>query len=90
VTAVAPANIALGSELAREAFSTPAVSVGDTITYEATFLPGIGTGAVTEAGIFNAAGAGTMLNRLVFGVINKDVGDTLDIEWDVSFADDGV
>lgn len=89
-TAVAPANTALGNELARSAFSTPAVTLANTITYEATFNPGAGTGAITEAGVFNDIAVGTMLNRLVFGVVNKGVGDTLDIEWTVSLADDGV
>jgi hypothetical protein len=89
VVAVAPADTALGTELARVVLDS-ATSVSNTIIYVATFGPGVGTGAVTEAGTFNAGVAGTMLNRLVFPVINKGALDTVEVEWTVTFADDGV
>lgn len=56
----------------------------NTITYTATFNAGVGTGALTEAGIFNANASGTMLCRTVFGTVTKDVGDTLTINWNVT------
>lgn len=89
-TAVAPADTTLDNELDRAAFSTPAVSLGNVITFEASFGPGAATGAVTEAGILNAAAAGTLLNRLVFPVVNKGALDTVEVEWVVTFEDDGV
>ena len=89
VVAVAPADVALGNELGREAIVL-AVSVANVVTYETSFGPGVATGAITEAGIFNAPAAGTMLNRLVFPVINKGALDTIEVEWTVTFADDGV
>jgi len=49
-----------------------------------TFGAGVGTGAVTEAGIFNASSAGTMLCRTTFSVINKAAADTLGITWTVT------
>jgi hypothetical protein len=52
----------------------------------ATFGAGQSTGAVTEAGIFNDATAGTMLCRTVFDVINKGALDTLVITWKVAVA----
>lgn len=58
----------------------------DTVQYVATFPAGTGTGAITEAGIFNALTAGTMLCRTVFAVINKGSLDTLVITWKVSVA----
>jgi hypothetical protein len=89
-TAAAAANTALGSQLARVALdSTTVVTTsvtGDSVQYVATFAAGTGTGAVTEAGIFNAASAGTMLCRTVFPVINKGALDTLAITWKVTVA----
>ena len=53
-----------------------------TVTYTATFAAGVGTGSITEAGLFNAATGGTMTCRSVFGVKTKDPGDVMTIEWD--------
>lgn len=55
-------------------------------TNTATFAPGNGTGAVTEAGLFSASTSGTMFARQVFGVYNKAAGDTLTIVWSVTFS----
>ena len=88
-TAVVPADVALDNELAREALSSVAAVAND-VTYEASFGPGIGTGAITESGILNAGVAGTLLNRLVFPVINKGALDTVEVTWIVTFEDDGV
>jgi hypothetical protein len=62
--------------------------IQDSVQYIATFNPGIGTGAVTEAGIFNTASgtSGTMLCRTTFNVINKGAQDTLVITWKVTVA----
>jgi hypothetical protein len=54
------------------------------VAYVATFPAGTGTGAVTEAGLFNASSAGTLLCRTVFSVINKGAADTLGITWTVT------
>jgi len=78
----------LGGELARVALtSTTNVTTtvtDDAVQYVATFLPGTGTGAVTEAGTFNDAAAGTMLCRTVFDVINKGAFDTLTVTWKIT------
>lgn len=59
---------------------------GNSVTYTTTLNPGVGTGALQEAGIFNASSAGTMLARTTFAVINKGAGDTLTINWTVSLT----
>jgi len=87
--AVAPvaANTTLGLEVAasRVALATAGgVAASNQVTYTATFAAGVGTGAITEAGVFNAASAGSMLCRTVFGVVNKDAGDSLSIVWVVT------
>lgn len=59
---------------------------GNSVTYATTLNPGVGTGALQEAGIFNASSAGTMLARTTFAVINKAAGDALTISWTVSLT----
>lgn len=79
-------DTALGSQLgSRAALSTTTVS-DNTITYTAAFGAGVATGAVTEAGIFNAASAGTMLCRTVFAVVNKAANDTITVTWTVTVS----
>jgi hypothetical protein len=88
--AAAAADSALGSQIARVALdSTTIVTTtitNDSVQYVATFAAGTGTGAITEAGIFNDASVGTMLCRTVFAVINKGTLDTLVITWKVTVA----
>lgn len=82
-TAAAVGDTALGSELGRVAL-TAGTATNNVVTYTATFGAGTGTGAVTEAGIFNASSAGTMLCRVVFAVVNKGANDTIAITWTVT------
>lgn len=53
---------------------------------QATFGPGVDTGAITEAGIFSASSGGTMFARQTFAVVNKAAGDSLQITWQVTFS----
>lgn len=56
------------------------------VTATATFPAGTGTGAITEAGIFNAVSAGTMLCRTTFPVVNKAAGDSIAITWIITVS----
>jgi hypothetical protein len=90
-TAAAAAQTALvtplGSRIALDSTTLVTTTVAsDSVQYVATFAAGAGTGAITEAGIFSAATAGTMLCRTVFPVINKEALDTLVITWKVVIA----
>lgn len=59
--------------------------VSNVVTYTATFPPnGAYIGAITEAGIFNASSAGTMLCRTKFLPVNKAAADTMTIIWSVT------
>ena len=69
----------------REALDSTSAS-SNTITYASSFEAGEGTGAVTEAGIFNASSSGTMLCRTVFAVVNKDADDTMSITWSITLT----
>jgi hypothetical protein len=83
--AAAAANTTLGTELGRVALAS-ATSSGAVVTYTASFPAGTGTGAVTEAGVFNASSAGTLLCRTVFAVVNKGADDSMSITWQVTVS----
>jgi hypothetical protein len=82
-TAAAAGDTTLGTELGRVALTSTTVTA-NAVAYVATFPAGTGTGAITEAGLFNASSAGTLLCRTVFSVINKGAADTLGITWTVT------
>ena len=70
---------------ARKALDSSTAS-NNTITYVSSFEAGEGTGAVTEAGVFNAASSGTMLCRTVFAVVNKAADDTMSVTWTITLT----
>ena len=83
------ADTALGSEVSggRVAFTTKVQgTAGNTVVYTADWPPGVGTGLITEAGIFNSSTVGIMLARTTFGVKDKGVGDSMSIQWTVTIA----
>jgi len=84
-TAAAAGDTTLGAEVgsSRTALSSTSVST-NVITYACTFAAGTGTGALTEAGIFNASSAGDMLCRTVFSTVTKGASDTMTITWTVT------
>jgi hypothetical protein len=82
-TAAAVTDTALGSETTRQAFTTSSVTT-NVVTLTTTYAAGVGTAALTEAGILNAASAGTMLSRVVFSTINKGSADSLTITWTIT------
>ena len=70
----------------RTAFTSSASFSGAVVTYVTTFAAGTGTGALTEAGIFNASSSGTMLCRTEFSVVNKGASDSMTITWTVTVS----
>lgn len=84
-TAANAADTTLGTELARQALASSTVT-DNSIAYVATFAAGTGTGALTEAGIFNDPTTGTMLCRTVFAVINKGAADSMTVTWTVTIS----
>lgn len=82
-------DTALESELSRKAFTSKTQGTGgdaNKVIYVGDWAAGEGTGAITEAGIFNAVSAGTMLTRTTFSVKNKGVGDSLSIQWTLTIS----
>ena len=84
-TAAAAGDSALGTEAARVALTSTTVT-SNSVAYVATFAAGTGTGAITEAGILNAASAGTLLCRTVFSVINKGASDSMTVTWTITIS----
>lgn len=76
-------DTALGTESARVGLASANV-VSNTVTYIASYGAGVGTGPITEAGVFNDAAAGTMLCRTRFDVVNKGAADIIVITWNVT------
>lgn len=88
-TPAAAGDTALQTELDRNALTSITQGTGgdaNKVTYVGDWAPGDGTGAITEAGIFNASSGGTMLCRRVFSVKNKDAADSLTITWELTFS----
>lgn len=84
-TPEAAGQTALGAELARGAVTYTAGGTG-VATIERTFAAGVGTGSIAEAGAFNDAAVGTMLNRKAFAAVPKGAGDTLKATCVVTIA----
>ena len=85
-TAAAAGDTDLESILgSREALDSSTAS-NNTITYVSSFEAGEGTGAVTEAGVFNAASSGTMLCHVIFPVVNKQADDTMSVTWIITLT----
>ena len=80
-----PTGTALGTELDRNALTSKTRST-NVVTMVGDWAAGDGTGAITEAGIFDAASTGNMWVSASFSVINKAAGDTLNISWTLTFA----
>tara|TARA_B100000768_G_scaffold48366_1_gene47164 strand:+ start:3296 stop:3754 length:459 start_codon:yes stop_codon:yes gene_type:complete len=72
----------------REALDSATItgSNNEKVAYVSAFEAGDATGAVTEAGIFNAASSGDMLCRTVFSVVNKAADDTMSVTWTITLA----
>jgi hypothetical protein len=88
-TAAAAGDTALETQIdSRVSLDSTTISGSNNekVVYVATFDPGEGTGAVTEAGIFNASTSGDMLCRTVFAVVNKAADDTMEITWTITLS----
>ena len=83
-TAASSGDTVLGSESYRSAYSTTN-TLNSVITLSLFLSPGVATGSISEAGIFNnATSGGTMLSRIVFSTITKQSIDTLRLTWTIT------
>jgi len=84
-TAAAAGDTALGTQLDRNTLTSTTVT-NNTIEYACTWAAGDGTGAITEAGIFDASTGGDMLARTMFSVVNKGAADSMTITWTITVS----
>lgn len=77
---VSVSNSGLGGEIARVFFTTYSVT-NNTLNVKATFGPGVGTGTISEAGVFNSNSGAFMFSRVVFAPFVKAAGDTVIVDW---------
>jgi hypothetical protein len=83
-TAAALTNTTLQTETLRTSFDS-ATTANNVITLVKNYLPGVGTGPISEAGIFNnAVSGGTMLSHIVFTTIGKQDQDRLLFTWTIT------
>lgn len=83
-TAPANGDTDLGSIIGSRVVITSTSVSNNVVTYSATWDAGVSTGAITEAGIFNASTGSTMLCRTTFAVVNKLDPDILTINWTIT------
>lgn len=80
-----PSGTALGTELDRNALTSKTRS-GAVVTMVADWAAGDGTGALTEAGIFDASSSGNMWQSASFSVVNKGASDALSLSWTLTIT----
>lgn len=80
-----PSGTALGAELDRNALTSKTRS-GAVVTMQGDWAAGDGTGALTEAGVFDASSTGNMWLSQSFSVVNKGSADTLSISWTLTIS----
>jgi hypothetical protein len=90
-TTLTAGDTQLGGELDRNTLTSFTQGAGgddNKVVYVGDWAAADGTGAITEAGIFNShtADSGSMLCAQTFSVINKGASDTLQITWTVTFG----
>jgi hypothetical protein len=83
---VAATDTALISELARQIISAYTAGGPGVCTVETTFAAGVGTGTITEVGLFDANAAGDMWNRVVINPVAKGAGDAVKVTMTFTFS----
>lgn len=85
---IAAGNTSLGSQIVRNPTTgtrTTTTTTQDTAQFIGSF--GIsGTWVVNEAGLFNAASAGSLFSRTTFAGISVVSGDSINATWTVQFS----
>lgn len=85
-----PGVLTLGNEFSGGGYSrqgfTSKTRSGNTVTMVTNFPAGVATGAITEAGTFNAVTGGTMMLVAQFATINKGPADLLTLTWTITIT----
>ncbi len=84
-TPVSGDDTTLSAEVCRVALSS-AVPTGTSLVLSATIPAGVGTGVLTELGVFNDELAGTLLCRTVFAALPKPADAATVIAWTITLS----
>lgn len=85
-TAANAANVALEIQKATRMAANSIVVTANAIVITAVFAGSTHAGAITEAGLFNAATLGELISRVVFAPYNLGSSDALTITWTITFV----
>ena len=85
-TAASATDIALEIQKATRLAATSVVVTANAIVITAVFPGSTHAGAITEAGLFNAATLGDLISRVVFAPYNLGASDALTITWTITFV----
>lgn len=80
-----PSGTALGAEIDRNALTSKTRS-GATVTMVVDFGAGEATGALTEAGVFDASSSGSMWMSTTYAPVNLTAQDTVRLTWGLTFS----
>ena len=88
VTPPASGDTALQLEIVRiqDPVANYTTTSGKQVKLQVSFATGIGTGVISESGLFNAAVGGNMLARQSFAPIVKGASDTLTVTWVITLS----
>lgn len=85
-TAVSATDTALQTEIARLEVDTYSEGGTGVCTVSTTFGAGVGTGTITEAGLFDLSSSGTMFARTVFDGVAKGASDIVRVSATFTFT----
>lgn len=85
-TAAAATQTALVTELTRVAAAYAHTAGTKVMTITANLAAGVGTGAITEAGVLNASTLGILFDRVVFPVVNKGADDSMTVIFTITLS----
>lgn len=77
----AAGNTGLGAQVLRKTATYAHTDGTKVFTFTTTFNAGEATGALTEAGVANAASGGVLLDRVTFPVVNKGADDVMTVTF---------
>ena len=86
-TSTLATDLGLKQELARSVATYTHTKGTKFFTMVATFAVGVGTGALTETGLCNAASGGVTMDRVVFPVVNKEATDTFKVTFQFQLSE---
>ena len=78
-------DVGLATSLNRKALTSTTL-VGNDVVFVGDWAAGVGSGAITEAGIFVGDNNTSMNYYADFAVVTKGAADTLEITWTVTYG----